>query len=217
MNRARFLFGLGLLTVGALLLFDAFGTLDAGHVISTWWPAALIVIGGTMALTNPRHLLMPGIVAGAGVILLLNRLDVISVGWEIVWPAALVLLGIGLLFGRPGITRVEDDRVDAFAAFGGTEVASHSKHFEGGTVGALFGGAEIDLRDAELAPDASLDVFTAFGGAEVKVPQGWKVITHGLPLFGGFENITNKEALPDDAPTLDIAATVLFGGLEVKH
>lgn len=60
-------------------------------------------------------------------------------------------------------------------------------------------------------------MFTAFGGTEIKVPEGWKVVTHGLPIFGGFENVTIAETLPPDAPTLDVSATVLFGGLEVKH
>ena len=38
-----------------------------------------------------------------------------------------------------------------------------------------------------------------------------------FPLFGGFENATTRERLPGDAPRLEIEATVLFGGLEVKH
>jgi hypothetical protein len=62
-----------------------------------------------------------------------------------------------------------------------------------------------------------LDVFTAFGGVEVTVPRGWHVATRGLPLFGGIENATAKEQIAADAPTLAINATVLFGGLEIKH
>ncbi len=100
--------------------------------------------------------------------------------------------------------------------FAGREVVSHSKNFEGGTLGALFGGAALDLREAQLAPGASIDVFAAFGGAEIRVPGGWRVETHGLPLFGGFENATANEG-DEHSPTLDVSATVLFGGLEVKH
>jgi predicted membrane protein len=122
-----------------------------------------------------------------------------------------------VLFGRRGPVSTDEDRISAFAAFGGTQVASHSHHFEGGNIGAIFGGAELDLTDAALAEHSSLDVFTAFGGTEITVPEGWKVVTHSLPLFGGVDNITTKEHLPPDAPTLDISATVLFGGIEVKH
>jgi hypothetical protein len=66
-------------------------------------------------------------------------------------------------------------------------------------------------------PDAQLDIFTAFGGVEVKVPDGWQVEVKGLPLFGGIENATAKEAVAANAPRLSISATVLFGGLEIKH
>jgi hypothetical protein len=43
------------------------------------------------------------------------------------------------------------------------------------------------------------------------------VATRGLPLFGGIENATAKEQIAADAPTLAVNATVLFGGLEIKH
>ena len=39
----------------------------------------------------------------------------------------------------------------------------------------------------------------------------------GLPLFGGIENATVKDTLAADAPKLSVSATVLFGGLEIKH
>jgi hypothetical protein len=81
----------------------------------------------------------------------------------------------------------------------------------------VFGGAEVDLRDTVPSPGAALDVFAAFGGVEVTVPEGWNVVTRGLPLFGGIDNATAKEAVPADAPTLAVNATVLFGGLEIKH
>ncbi len=131
----------------------------------------------------------------------------------------MIFLGLVLVFRRTGAPRRPDagNRVDSFNAFSGTELASHSAAFEGGSVGVVFGGAELDLRDASPAPGARLDVFTAFGGTEIRVPEGWRVDVHGLPLFGGFENVTAKERTAEDAPRLDVSATVLFGGLEVKH
>jgi hypothetical protein len=107
--------------------------------------------------------------------------------------------------------------VNSFNVFSGSEIASHSKEFQGGSISAIFGGAEVDLRDALPTPDARLDIFTAFGGVEVKVPDGWQVEVKGLPLFGGIENATAKEAVAANAPRLSISATVLFGGLEIKH
>ncbi|MGH8915603.1 MAG: hypothetical protein ACRDZM_13930, partial [Acidimicrobiia bacterium] len=39
----------------------------------------------------------------------------------------------------------------------------------------------------------------------------------GLLLFDGIENVTVKDVISPDAPILAINATVLFGGLEIKH
>jgi hypothetical protein len=134
-------------------------------------------------------------------------------------PAVLIVVGFLILFGRGLGTQTArtDDRVSTFNLFSGSELASNSTAFQGGRIGAIFGGTELDLRHARLAPDANLDVFAAFGGVEIAVPEGWRVDVNGFPLFGGFENTTAKESLPADAPRLRIDATVLFGGLDVKH
>ena len=142
---------------------------------------------------------------------------IVDIG-NIIIPAAIILVGLLVIFGRGLGSRTEvGDRINSFNVFSGSEIASHSKQFEGGSISAVFGGAEVDLRDAVPAPGAVLDVFTAFGGVEVTVPQGWHVATRGLPLFGGIENATAKDHIPADAPTLAVNATVLFGGLEIKH
>lgn len=219
MNLARALVGTVMVTLGVVLVLGAADVVDSGEVISQWWPAVLIVGGVLQFATNPRHWLGPLVVGGIGIVLLLDTTDAISSDtWPVAWAVLLIVAGVAVLassrFSAP--RRNSTDRVNAFAAFSGNKVVSHSKRFEGGTLGAVFGGTELDLRDAELAPGASLDVFAAFGGAEIRVPDGWRVETHGLPLFGGFENVTAGEGGPD-APLLDVSATVLFGGLEVKH
>jgi hypothetical protein len=218
MNRARVLFGSVVTVLGALLMLDYADVLNAGDVVEAWWPL-VIVVAGLMALwANPQHWMMPLVVTSVGAILLLRSTDVVD-SLAVAGPVLLMLVGLLVIFGRGMNRRVvaTADRVNSFNVFSGSEIASRSDHFEGGSVGALFGGAEVDLRDAQPAPGAELDVFVAFGGAEIKVPEGWQVITHGMPIFGGFENVTAKERIPAGAPVLDINATVIFGGLEVKH
>lgn len=218
MNWARLLFGSVLAALGMVFLLDYADVLDAGETIAMWWPVAVIGAGVVAYLSNRRHWMAPLVITVAGLALLLRTTDTVDT-FQVVGPALLVLVGILIVFGRGfGRTAVDTkDRINSFNVFSGSEIASHSDHFEGGSVGALFGGTEIDLRDAKPAPGAALDVFVAFGGAEIKVPQGWQVVTHGLPIFGGFDNVTAKEQVPPGGPVLDINATVLFGGLEVKH
>lgn len=218
MNWARVFVGSVVVALGAVLLAGYAGWLDAGEVVGTWWPAVLIVAGLLSLVANRRHWIGPTVVIGVGTAVLLRTTGVVD-SFELIGPALLILVGLMVAFGR-GFTQrtvASQDRVSSFNMFSGSEIASHSQQFEGGNIGAVFGGAEIDLRDAKPAPGAQLDVFVAFGGAEVRVPNGWHVLTHGLPIFGGFENVTAKEPVPPEAPVLDINATVLFGGLEVKH
>lgn len=217
MNWGRLFFGLLIVAVGTVLLLDNADVLDAGEVFGTWWPAVVVLAGILTFAANPRHWPVALIITGVGVAFLLSNLDIVDIG-NIVIPAAIILVGLLVIFGRGLGSRTEaGDRVNSFNVFSGSEIASHSKQFQGGSISAVFGGAEVDLRDAVPTPDAELDVFTAFGGVEVTVPEGWHVAVRGLPLFGGIENVTAKKQVPADAPTLAVNATVLFGGLEIKH
>lgn len=217
MNRARAFTGVMFVVGGTLLLLDVAGVVDAGSVMTGYWPLVIIALAGLTWWDDREHWVGPAVAALVGVALLVETTDIVSIDlWSVIWPAVIIAIGLRLILRRRP-SRESADRVDAFVAFGGTELASHSASFTGGTVGSLFGGAEIDLRDSSPAPGAQLDVFTAFGGTEISVPEGWRVTVHGLPLFGGIENVTIHEALSEDAPTLDVHATVLFGGVEVKH
>lgn len=217
MNWGRLFFGLLVVAVGVILLLDNAGTLDAWEIFGTWWPAVVILAGVLTFAANPRHWPVALIITAVGTAFLLSNLGVVDAG-EFIIPAAIIGVGLLVLFGRGMGSRTEaGDRVNSFNVFSGSELASHSKQFQGGSISAIFGGAEVDLRDAAPAVDAQLDVFTAFGGVELKVPEGWQVVVKGLPLFGGIENATVKDTLTADAPKLSVSATVLFGGLEIKH
>jgi hypothetical protein len=217
-NWARAFFGIIVVLIGSILLLDNLDVLDAGEVISDWWPVAIIAGGVLAFIANPRHWVMPLILVGGGAFVLLRTTGAIDTV-EVLLPAALIVVGLLVLFGRGLGTQsaTTDDQVNTFNLFSGSEMASNSTNFRGGRIGAIFGGAELDLSNATLSPDAGLDIFAAFGGVEITVPHGWRVDINGFPLFGGFENKTAKERLAEDAPRLRIDATVLFGGLEVKH
>lgn len=218
MNWGRAYFGLIIVTFGTLLLLDNLDVLDAGQMVGDWWPLAIIVGGVLVFMANPRHWVMPVILVVGGAAVLLNTTGVVDIV-NVLLPALVIVVGLVVIFGRGAGTRTtsSEHRINTFNVFSGTTLNSDSPQFEGGTIGAVFGGAEIDLSAASLAPGASLDVFAAFGGVEVRVPHGWRVDINGFPLFGGFENATSKDGLGVDAPHLAIDATVLFGGLEVKH
>jgi hypothetical protein len=221
-NPGRLLLGVGLLVVGILYLLDLADYVNAGSVIRTWWPLAVIAFG-LLALIGPsRSLIGGGIVTGVGVILLVASLGLLPVSaGDLILPLILIAVGGGLLLVRSGVTAGGDsrNRVNGFAMFGGQTTVARSESFTGGSVTALFGGIDLDLRSATLAPDgAGIETFAAFGGINVIVPRGWRVTVSGMPLFAAFEDKVDRSVTPEpDAPHLVVSGIALFGGVEVKH
>ena len=104
------------------------------------------------------------------------------------------------------------DEVDLVASFGPLEFHSESGAFRGGSVTTMFGGGEVDLRDATLDPaGATLQIKTLFGGGNLVVPESWNVETK-LVGIGGVGDGRPKIDRPADAPTLRLEGTNVFGG-----
>lgn len=219
MNPIRIWLAGVLITVGALWLLDAAGTLDAGSIISHWWPLALVALALIVVLLDQRLTLGPVVLFVIGAMLLVGQLDAVDVG-AIVWPTIAVVAGIWLLVRlTPWSARKPDqqDREDVVAVFGASRGRNRSPHFRHGNVSGIFGGATLDLSEAHPDPGARVDAFALFGGADVLVPPGWRISLGGLPLFGGYEDKTKGDGgLPPDAPELKVSATAIFGGVTVK-
>ena len=138
--------------------------------------------------------------------------------WQAIWPVAIIAFGLTLLMGKSSSSSKlsSKDNLDVTAVFSGLEISNNSKDFQGGEVTAIFGGADIDLRDSAIKGEATVEVFTAFGGVEIKVPQDWSVTTDALPIFGGIED-SSKAPKKANAPKLRIRGTCVFGGVEIKN
>jgi len=139
--------------------------------------------------------------------------------WAIVWPVAFIALGLWLLLRRAPTARgwpdSSGDVVDATVLFSSRRVVSTSRALRGGSATAVFGGIEIDLTGAEIVGTAELEAVALFGGVDIQVPAGWRVLVDGPAIFGGHENNVPAPSDPN-APVLRLAATAIFGGIEVK-
>ncbi len=112
-----------------------------------------------------------------------------------------------------------DDYIDQVSIFGGGEKVMTSKNFKGGKITCIFGGCEIDLTQASLAPGIhEIEVLTLFGGWTLITPPTWKVKNEATTLFGGFSDSRklNVDAVRDNTRQLVIRGVVLFGGGELK-
>lgn len=113
----------------------------------------------------------------------------------------------------------ESETFDIVTAFSGRELKSSAQAFAGGSLLVVCGGVEIDLRRARLDPvGAYLEVDCWFGGVDIRVPEGWRVVLNARAIMGGADNDASDNAgsLPGDAPTLEVDARIVFGGLQIS-
>jgi len=209
--------GVLVVLAGVVLLLDRTGVvdIDLGTVASTLWPLLVVLVGVTSLLLVPRAWFGPVVITAAGVVLLLDRLEVLDVSvWDYLWPVALILIGLGITFGASG-RGGQEERITAIAFWWGAERRSRSRRFRSASLTAIMGGVELDLREAEIRGTARVDVFTFWGGVDIKVPPTWEVRTTGLPLLGGWENKTQAPA--GGGPVLEVRLVTIMAGAEVRY
>jgi hypothetical protein len=83
---------------------------------------------------------------------------------------------------------------------------------------ALFGGANLDLREARFPPGVvDLEVTAVMGGINIVVPPGLAVQMNGSAIMGGFADVNRAPANPDpDAPLLRVRGLAMMGGVNVE-
>lgn len=219
------LFGIILIVLGVGFILAQLKIIpDFWSLLSVWWPVILILIGAIQAI-DTKTVLGPSVLILIGGAILLDNLNIINNFWNLFWPAILIIIGLSIIFERPyhrnhhGVNLSDEDVMDHVAVFSGVETANTSKNFRGGSVSAVFGGAEIDLRQAQISPEgANIDLFAAFGGITIFVPSDWKVIITGVPVFGGWDNKTfYNETSGAPVHVIRIKCVAAFGGIDIKN
>jgi DUF1707 SHOCT-like domain len=87
------------------------------------------------------------------------------------------------------------------------------------TVVTVFGGVDIDLRDAILpGREITIRAVSVFGGLSITVPPEMRVIDSGVAVFGGRDVAGDTpESDGPDAPVLRLHGACVFGGVFVMH
>lgn len=224
---ARLLVGLFVIALGVVFLLDNLRLIYAEDLLRFFWPAIFLLIGvfKLVGRGSTFHRVLGMVFTFIGLWLLLEELHLLPfyVGLDDLWPLILVAVGLALVFGAfrrngSGRWQVADPTVHAFALMAGNHVASTSRELRGGSLAAVMGGCELDLRGAEpAAGGAVIDAFAFWGGVEIWVPEGWSVTSKVFPLMGAFEDKTHSGGGEEAGKNLTIKGFAVMGGIEVNN
>lgn len=228
-SNRRVLFGLFLIVIGVfwiLVKLNIIPNVWTDVLIS--WQMLLIGIGVFSLIAGNRTAGTILIIIGG--FFLIDELVVIPYQLrQIGWPVLIIGVGVTLLLthrSRNQTPLLEPsaqgmDYFDDFVIFGGREIFINSRNLLGGKITSIFGGAEYDLRQANLSENgAIIDCVALFGGCGFKIPPDWTVKNEVTTIFGAFTDkrgASVHDVSCDPTKTIIIKGFSAFGGVEVKY
>lgn len=108
------------------------------------------------------------------------------------------------------------DGIDAVSIFGNVKKVIYSKNFQGGEIVSIFGGAEINLSQADFKSPIILELVQIFSGAKLIVPPHWTIRSEAVAIFGGIEDKRPPQAHVSTDKVLILQGTALFAGIEIR-
>jgi predicted membrane protein len=233
----RLAFGLLIVVIGAVLLFDKLDTTGT-ESITDYWPVLLIAIGfmgwiGRSLIPQLGSMLLMSL---GGILLAQNLID--DKSFVDFWPVLAIAIGLSIIFGpRGGKNRKKKFQMK----FGGggrgrgqnrspssgsgdnsNSFFSESKNkvdgeYTGSVAQIKLGGGSIDLRNATLPEEgATLELDVKLGGYKIRVPHDWKLDIRADVMMG---EISDNRPDPDEertGSTLTIDGQVFLGGIEIS-
>jgi predicted membrane protein len=219
--------GVILVLVGLFLVMRNTGVFPdfIDHVVFSW-PMLLVAIGLVMTLGASEKTSGVIVMAVGGFFLIPMIFRETFHAYNMFWPSIFIIIGVIFITSRhrgwnASVSKgvIGDDYIDYVNVFSGGERQILSENFRGGRISAVFGGMELDLTKAKLAPGRNeLEIACVFGGATLIVPDEWNITIEVTPVLGGFTD--SRKLIPgrtvDPSRQLVIKGAVVFGGGEIK-
>jgi hypothetical protein len=118
---------------------------------------------------------------------------------------------------EPRLPAPEQHATSIVAVFSGADRRGRWLVEPSTTVSCMFGGAELDFRQAVLSQrEVTLNVTCIFGGIDIKVPPGVRLVNSVSAIFGGVD-LPDDDTTDPDAPVIRITGMVLFGGVSASR
>jgi predicted membrane protein len=191
------------------------------------WPMLLVTIGLIITIGSSGGKTSGIIIMAVGAFFLIPIIfrETFHM-YNMFWPSIFIIIGVIFIFSRrhgwgsvSSVSETGDDYLDIVHVFSGGERQVVSENFKGGKITAVFGGSEINLTKAKLAPGTNvLEISCIFGGTTIIVPDDWHIRIEVTPVLGGFTDSRklHPERTVDQSKQLIIKGAVVFGGGEIR-
>lgn len=209
--------GAAFVALGGILLSESLGV--QFHYWREFWYglcALGFIMVGVLTLRNRNWLwgalwIAIGLTIGANAFLH-NSVNI----WRMFWPLVLIAIGLTIIFNlsrrqRRIAKKSSDDNM--VASFSGN-TRKIKGEFTGNSLSAVFGGVDLDLRQAKIEDGAVIDIFVVCGGINIIFPDNVIVKTQVTSILGGVDDKTN--AAKSAKKTVYIRGDCVLGGLEIK-
>ncbi|MDD6794859.1 MAG: LiaF-related protein [Clostridiaceae bacterium] len=227
------LWGLAFIVVGVGIAGNVFNLWNFRFFFRGWWTLFIIVPCVISMIENGvKTSNLIGFMIGA--LLLVDELFYVHIAGKLIFPIILVLIGFSIIFKghfhvekrenhygdksyeiNMGNSKKGNGFLNVVAIFWGNEKRIQNEEVLGADCAAVFGGIDLDLRDAIINHDISIDSLNLFGGTDIYLPNNVNVKVNSLGIFGGIDNKTYHPYI-EGAPTVYVNGTCLFGGIDIK-
>ena len=157
-----------------------------------------------------------------GILIGLNSYGIVDVSiWKVFWPVVLIAAGLAMMFNTSPEGVKRSKKLDKDGGIGNEKIAcfwgeedSVKGDYTGGSLVAIFGGVDLDLRQAKIKDGSVIEIFTFCGGVNITLPDDVIIENEVRGFLGG----TDDKTLPKDSAkkTLYLKGECILGGLEIK-
>ncbi|MCR5700151.1 MAG: cell wall-active antibiotics response protein [Candidatus Saccharibacteria bacterium] len=224
------IWGVAIIALGVIFGGNALGLFDINIFFNGWW-TLFIIVPSVIGLITEKEKFSSLAFLIAGILLLLAAQDVFSyeVAWKAILAVVLILVGIFIIFKsiahsdnakevEKKVNESKDDKkMDSqIAVFSGNDRAYNNETFQGSNLTAIFGGVELDLRNAKFTKDTVIKAFALFGGIDIIVPEDVQIKIKSGFIFGGISD-DRKSTSTKGKYTIYLDAAGGFGGVSIAE
>lgn len=208
--------GAVLIACGVIYILGAFGITDVNVSLDGWW-TLFIIIPCLNGLFTSKDKFGNFIGLAVGVLLLLAAQNVFEYDmiWKIIVPLIIIMIGIKLIV-KTVSPKTNSDKAENIVAFSSQNFDYTDEEIVVARIGAVFGGAKCNLLDSKIKDGSQLELFCAFGGADIFVPENVNIKVNTFCLFGGISDKRVIKETNKDNVTLTINGFCIFGGADIK-